>query len=223
MVRFRNLKIPGYRWYRRYGCWKYLMEPVWLGIEISKYRGIVGIVGMAVENTWWTRYGKISKSQNAVVSLVSCVWHLKIPAPRWYGRWTSQIPVPGTYLTFNTDSNKRRRSSKQGEGSPLHTWLPFATSSCFCCSYSLVFSLHVHTWKMTIAWFSSRGWECAATSWLKIYIHSPKIWSRMMEFITRTHKKKNRLEFWYILKTRPTCSDNFHPFVLSWDQLLRRG
>ena len=53
---------------------------------------------MTSENIWSRRYGKVLKSQNTGLSLVSWVWHLKLPVPRWYGRYCAypeyQYQVP---------------------------------------------------------------------------------------------------------------------------------
>ena len=182
---------------------------------------------MTVENTWSRRYGKVSTSQNTVVSLVSYVWHLIIPdRASMVGCWNLKMPWYRWFRVY--DIWKYVHQGGMVGGPPKYRCrvptLPsipiviregavvsklrvrLSIHGCLLrpphvfVALILLSSLHVRTWKMTIAWSSSWGWECAATSWLKIYIHSPKIWSRMMEFITRTHKK-NRLEFWYILKT----------------------
>ena len=64
------------------------------GIEISQYRGIVGIVGVTSDNTWSSRYGKVLKYQNTGLSLVSWVWHLKILDQSRYGTsWASQDQI----------------------------------------------------------------------------------------------------------------------------------
>ena len=91
MVRYWNFKSVGKVSYPAYPG--YVPRVFHTGVR-------VGIVGMTSENTWSSRDDEALKSQNTELSSVSWVWYLKIPAPRWYGKYCAYLNNQYQVLTL---------------------------------------------------------------------------------------------------------------------------